>query len=294
MVSRHLAMFVVLAELGCGPVHPSQPKAVEPAPHLQASDGPVRDLLADPLDPHRRVEVYWARPNGNGRYPLLVFLHGHQEPAERRVGGRAFVDWGVLRETADGGVVAVAVSQPGYGASDGPADYCGPATQDAVITVLSHFRDQPFVDPARIVLEGISRGAIVAAMVASRFDGLAGLILISGVYDLKALYDADPNNRILENLAREAVPLDPQAFAARSPLGHVSQIRAPALVLSGARDPVAPPDGARAFAAALRGAGVEADFVSFPTSSHQIPMSERGPIVARFLNRRLKSKTGIN
>ena len=228
------------------------------------------------------------RPDGPRPFPVLVFLHGHQEPAEKRVGGRAFVDWGSLSEAAASGVVAVAISQPGYGASDGPPDYCGPATQDAVIAVLDHLRAQPFVDRDRMVVEGISRGAIVAAMVASRYAALAGIVLISGVYDLKFLYERDPNDRILQNLSQEAGVLDLSALAARSALEHVAQIKAPVLLLSGAKDSVAPPQGANVFAAALRAAGDEAETVVFPNAAHQIPMSERAPVIARFLNRTLR------
>ena len=51
---------------------------------------------------------------------------------------------------AHDGIVAVAVSQPGYGKSDGPPDYCGPVTQEATRAVLAEMRRLPFIDPKRI------------------------------------------------------------------------------------------------------------------------------------------------
>jgi dipeptidyl aminopeptidase/acylaminoacyl peptidase len=287
MLLRRCGIALVVVGLGCGPR--ASRGGGQTATHRElGADGAVRAFLAQPLDEKRRIEFYWMRPSGPGPFPVLVFLHGHQEPAEQRIGGRAFVDWGSLREAAASGVVAVAISQPGYGSSDGPPDYCGPATQDAVIAVLEHFRDQPFVDRDRMVVEGISRGAIVAAMVASRYAALAGVVLISGVYDLKFLYERDPNDRILQNLSQEARVLDSSALAARSALEHVAQIKTPVLLLSGAKDIVATPEGATVFAEALRAAGDEAEVVVFPKAAHHIPTAERAPIIARFLNRTLR------
>ena len=65
------------------------------------------------------------------------------------------------------GVVAASVSQPGYGGSDGPPDWCGPATQRAIRIVLACLRRRADVDPGRLVLFGVSRGAIASSMVAA-------------------------------------------------------------------------------------------------------------------------------
>ena len=78
------------------------------------------------------------------------------------------------------GYVAAAVSQPGYGKSDGPPDYCGPFTQDAVQAAVEFLRRQTFIDPTRIALYGYSRGAIVASMVATK---VAAVVLGAGAYD---------------------------------------------------------------------------------------------------------------
>lgn len=255
--------------------------------HAPPNAGATRELLVSPVDAKRRIEIYWRKPTGPGPFPVLVLLHGHQEPGPQRIGGRAFAEWGVLRQTVDAGVVAVAISQPGYGGSDGPPDYCGPASQASVVAVLRHLRGWSFVDGKRIALEGISRGAVVAALVAAQDNGLAGVVLISGVYDLGALYARDPSCHIMQNFVDEAGPLSSSVFAARSALSHVQRIKVPVLILSGARDPIAPAEQAQAFAQALSSAGGDVELATFPDAAHHIPAGERAPIIARFLNRTL-------
>jgi hypothetical protein len=93
-----------------------------------------RDLLPHSQDARKRVELFWTRPAGDGPYPVLLLVHGHQE--QLRNGGEAFVRTGRLGVIAARSYVAAALSQPGYGDSDGPPDYCGPFTQDATMVAI--------------------------------------------------------------------------------------------------------------------------------------------------------------
>jgi dipeptidyl aminopeptidase/acylaminoacyl peptidase len=266
------ASMIALVLLGCSHRPPAGERAA------------TRELITDGT---RKIETYWMKPDGAGPFPAVVFLHGHQQPGPERVGGRAFVDWHVLADFAAAGLVAVAVSQPGYGGSDGPPDYCGPATQSAVRAVLKNLRARPFVDGKRIALEGISRGAVVASMVAAEEPTLAGVVLLSGIYDLHALYERDKNSSSMQSFLHEVPTASPADVAARSALAHVAEIKVPTLILSGGKDPIAPPEQASAFAQALFATGVEVELHTFPNAGHQIPALERAPIIIAFLHRHL-------
>lgn len=238
-----------------------------------------RDLLPHRQDAKKRVELFWTRPAGDGPYPVLLLIHGHQD--HLRNGGEAFVRTGRLGVIATRGYVAAALSQPGYGKSDGPQDYCGPFTQDAAIVAVDFLRRQPFVDPKRVALYGYSRGAIVASMVATKDPRLAAVVLGAGAYDFFSWYPT-PLPGIDANIRLET-GASAEAFRARSAIYHVDKIRAPVLVLHGAQDERIPVRQAELFAEKLKASGVAVTLRIFPGARHGIPLDEQYREIYPFL-----------
>jgi pimeloyl-ACP methyl ester carboxylesterase len=140
--------------------------------------------IPHPDDPAKKVEYFLEKPKSDGPWPTVVLLHGHQEWP--RAGGKDFLKWGALGEFADRGYLAVAISQPGYGGSTEPADFCGPFTQHAVAAVIAKLHANGYVKDHSVVIQGVSRGALVAGMVAAHDPSIRGIVLISGLYDLPA------------------------------------------------------------------------------------------------------------
>jgi dipeptidyl aminopeptidase/acylaminoacyl peptidase len=270
---RNLGAAILFLAAGCAPVQPGT---------LVDRDGWAvqREFLPHPQDKNRRIEVFWTKPAGEGPYPAVLFVHGHQD--EIRDGGAAYVRTGRLVAMAKRGYVAASLSQPGYGYSDGPADFCGPFTQDAALAALAHLRQQPFVRPDKVALYGYSRGAIVAAMAATRDQRLAALVLGGGAYDFFSWYPA-PLPGINANIDREAGRSN-DAFMARSALYHAGKIRAPVLLLHGAADERIPAAQASAFAAKLAAAGVPTTVKIFPDTSHGIPIAAQYREIYPFLD----------
>ncbi|WP_205944931.1 integrase core domain-containing protein [Pelagibius litoralis] len=133
------------------------------------------------------MELFIATPKGEGPWPAILFVHGHQVGG--RPGARVFVkledrprlattDEGRLADMAKRGYVAAAVSMPGYGGSSGLPDFVGPRTQAAVERAIAHLWDLPSVDRNRIALYGVSRGAVTSAMVATRDARLLALLFV--------------------------------------------------------------------------------------------------------------------
>src|SRR5262245_27660050 len=160
-----------------------------------------REFLQHRQNISKKIEVFWTTPRAPGPWPAILFIHGHQE--QSRNGGEAFVRTGRLGIMASRGYVAAALSQPGYGHSDGPPDFCGPFTQEAVAVAIAFLRQQPSVHPQKVVLYGYSRGAIVASMVATQDPQLAAVVLGAGAYNFFRWYPT-PLRGIDANIEREA------------------------------------------------------------------------------------------
>jgi dipeptidyl aminopeptidase/acylaminoacyl peptidase len=243
-----------------------------------------REFLPHNKEVNKKVELLWTKPTGNGPYPAVLFIHGHQERI--RNGGEAFVTVGRLGVMASRGYVAAAISQPGYGNSDGPPDYCGPSTQDAVLSALGFLRTMPFVKSDKVALYGYSRGAIVAAMVATRDTRLAAVVLGAGLYDFDKGYPTGLSG-LDENIRMEA-GTTPKAFRDRSAIYHADKIRAAVLLLHGAQDDRFRLGQVEAFAEKLRATGVPVMLKIFPNAGHSMPMDEQYreiyPFLGQFLH----------
>jgi len=188
----------------------------------------------------------------------------------------------LLRFCSGLNITTAAVSQSGFGASDGPPDFCGPKTQQAIIAALAFLRGQPSVDPDRIVLYGNSRGAVASAMVATQVSDLRAVILSSGVYDLEVAYRQSSEG--LRWAIEKEAGLSREAFLARSALHYAPEVRSETLLLHGKHDDRAPVAQAELFSKALSNAGVLATLHVFECG-HQIPRNHMQGALRPFLQR---------
>lgn len=244
-----------------------------------AAFGAERILLPSPTRADGTVELFVQMPTAAGPRPAILMVHGHQFGG--RPGGAAYVRSGVLERMASRGYVAAAVSQPGYGTSDGPPDYCGPRTQAAIRAALRHLESLANVDGERVALYGFSRGAIASAMVAVEEPALAAVVLVAGTFDLgRAFPTGQPG--LDENILREAGRGE-AVDSARSALRHADRIVTPVLFVHGARDDRAPVDQVRAFAAILRGNGVPVRVAIYEDEGHSVSREKVGQALLPFL-----------
>jgi dipeptidyl aminopeptidase/acylaminoacyl peptidase len=242
------------------------------------------DYIASPAEPARRVEFFAAVPQGKRPWPAVVYVHGHQHPD--RPGGGAIAQTGLLERLAAVGVLGVSLSQPGYGGSSGPPDFCGPRTQGAILAIVRHAVLHLGAQPGRVAVIAGSRGAIAAAVAAAEAPELGALVLTAGVYDLAAGYRDCPWSGIRRNIEREAGTSD-EAFRARSALVRAYLIRCPVLIMHGASDDRFKPEQAERFAKALAKREAPVELKIFPDEGHLISRSRFLCEAHGFVNRHL-------
>lgn len=248
-------------------------------------------------DASRELELFWMEPKISKPWPVVIYLHGHTEGEFQ--GGRVFHAWGALQKASGQGYLAVAVSLPGYGKSSGPRDFMGPDSQEAVADAIRFLRRRGDSKPAKVALVGISHGASLAAKVGEQVAGLAGVVLISGVYDLGEMYTRWKGEKIPEHRAlAERFELEAGISAAgptelavreRSVLPD-PQIRAPTLIFQGGRDLVTSAPQAELLAEKLRSRGVDARAIVYPEEAHNIPVAAREKEIDPFLSKVLLDK----
>jgi dipeptidyl aminopeptidase/acylaminoacyl peptidase len=230
------------------------------------------------------IEFYYATSLLAGPRPLIVCLHGHQS-SNPTLGGGVFVQWGELRRLTELGFAVVAVSLPGFGGSTGPADFAGPFTQNAVTAVIRHLQQTGRATAGKTIIQGISLGAVTAALLAARGEDIQGLVLISGAYDLAALVA----NKSLAGADEVMTQIQLQtgggatALESRSALKNAGNIKAKTLILNGGRDDRTDPIQANMLKDAIRRAGGNADSIIYPEFGHSIPFEARRDRVDQFL-----------
>jgi dipeptidyl aminopeptidase/acylaminoacyl peptidase len=223
-----------------------------------------------------QVEIFWAVPPGaRGKLPVVVYIHGVQ--GEDRPGAKNFVEGGLLKISAAKGYLSVGMSMPGYGQSTGKADFCGAGTQAALRSVLSRVRAWASVDRKRIIVSGLSCGAVAAAMVADK-EPLAGMVLISGVYDFADMYQKwhtpawplEPATMkyIDDSAAADGTPEN--ASARRSALANASRFRSPVLLVAQGRDRIVDQEQSIRLDKALRQNGKESTLILNPEGGHVV------------------------
>lgn len=166
-----------------------------------------RGVAARAAVPHHRIaygdhpdEWLWYAPAPEPDAPLVAFLHGGY--------------WRRL-SADDGCLLAPGAHAAGYGFASVNYTLCPAAPLEQLVeqsTRAAAFLRSALLghDPGRVQLAGHSAGAHLAAMVALADEQLAGLVLVSGVYDLTPILFTTINDDVRLSPA-DAERLSPMA-----------------------------------------------------------------------------------
>lgn len=198
--------------------------------------------------------------------------------------------WRPFRQLADTlgrrGIAVLRFDDRGVGASSGDQGRSTERTgADDVMAALRYLRTLPSIDSRRLAILGHSEGARVAMLVASQEHDLAGIVLLSGAADPRAVIlaqavwqvDHDPRMRMARDSLRRRVTRQLDSLAQTSErevyrwnaTALARNIRAPIAIFHGGTDRQVPAEQADSLAAVFMRSGHRAVSVRvFPERNH--------------------------
>jgi dipeptidyl aminopeptidase/acylaminoacyl peptidase len=282
-MKRHLPLGACIICLACIPAL-AQPQTAEAIIHGIEKDGcallqpsGAKVCRYDYQVDGRTVEAFSFRPAGDGPFPGVLMIPGYQRTA------RDLIPLG--SRLAAEGIAGISVSQPGFGKSQGPADYVGPKTLKVLTSGYRKFQHEPFVDPNRMGIYGYSRGGMAASLLAVELDDVKAAVLGAGIYDFKKAYDDVTLPGIRENMKAET-GMTEEAVRQRSSVRRMDRLKCPVLILHGEKDKNVPVNQALLLRDRLTALHKEFEIRLFPDREHSIG-PEAIPITVDFFRRKL-------
>ena len=210
------------------------------------------------------AEAYLTRPSGPGPFPLMILLHGDTLGF---IGGKSVVAKAEAF-ASDHCYASLAISLPGYGATEVLPGTDPKITLNVVLDAASLVKKLPWIDSKRSYLYGFSRGAFFTSLLANRMEEIEGMVLHSGAYDLNRFYQ---ETRWFRSVLNPNGEKNPKLI---SILPEVSKWQAPTLVLHGGEDSIVSVQQAELLRESLEAAKKPYQFVLYPNSGHRLPVED--------------------
>ena len=173
--------------------------------------------------PKKKVEVF------------VVYVHGYN----------SFGAWESLffnKNFLNENYAVLMPSQAGFSYSGGVRDFCGPKTVEGIYKIINEVLEEKKFKKfkEKIVLYGISRGALVSGLLCAKYpDFFKKVILQSGNYNLKKRYEERLKNpkfiKIINLIKKETGGTD-KALEERTLVNFAENIKADVLILHGKED----------------------------------------------------------
>jgi dipeptidyl aminopeptidase/acylaminoacyl peptidase len=207
--------------------------------------------------------------------PLVVSVHGGPHYA---VGWRFYFEH--LRLAAQGYVVLAANPRGslGYGerfSAGIRGDWGGQDWLDTS-TLIALARQEPFVDPDRVAITGVSYGGFMAQWAISRTNGFRAAISENGISNFLAVWGtAEGAAAAIENAFGGPPWRRAANYVSRSPLCSVDTVSTPLLLIHAEEDRNCPIEQSEQMYRALKEMGQEVELLRLPGEGHLVNLIGR-------------------
>lgn len=225
---------------------------------------------------NQAVEAVTIRPAADGKFPALLLAPGFNRTA------KDLIPTGIM--FAHEGFASVAITPPGFGKSEGRADFVGENTLRVFAEGWHKFRQESFVDTDKMAIYGHSRGGMAASLLATRLPDAKSAVLASGVYDFKKAFEEVSFKGIRERMIAET-DLSETAFRARSSFYEMKNLKIPVLILHGEKDEKISVGQAYLLRDELSALKKKFEIGIFPEAGHELEMREVIALTTDFYKR---------
>jgi len=219
------------------------------------------------------IEAFLTKPLGmivSSRYPLIVNIHGGphgQQGVAFNFKNQVYAarGWATLMVNYRGST--------GYGQKFADAvfgDQNGNEAQDVLYGVSAALRRNPWLDPDRVGIEGVSYGGQLTAWLITQTSQFKAAIPTAGITNLVS-YNYMTYYNQYEQMEFGIFPHQGTLMDElwrRSALRYVAQVKTPVMLMHGENDSDVPIAESEQFYIALKDVGVEAVMVRYPREGH--------------------------
>ncbi|MFN2172612.1 MAG: alpha/beta hydrolase family protein [Candidatus Promineifilaceae bacterium] len=247
-------------------------------------------------------------PRGQGPYPVVILLHGYYKREQYYSGADT---WQAAELLASNGYLTIAPDYRSWGSSDSGQSFFHTGLVADVINLINALPSLPQADTERIGLLGHSMGGGIATKVLVIDDRVSAAVLhapnsaddadLIGRWGPGCLPDqsfeegdaCNPGEIVPADLPQELVDIYLEAtgdelFLQRvAPINYLEAIKAPVQIHIGEEDgetlQQTPPQWSRKLYEAMKAAGVEVTFFSYPGEGHYFKPAAWGELMGRAL-----------
>ncbi len=217
----------------------------------------------------RDVQYWLMRPPGPGPHPLVLEIHGGPYA---QFGNRFSIKHQMLAAAGYAVLFVNPAGSTGYGEAFATAlhdRFPGPDFDD-LMAALDAAIQQPGIDAGAQFITGVSGGGVLTLWGVTHTQRFRAAVSIKPVVDWQSwVLSSDIGPSVGVRWMGGTLPWQaPEKYRARSPLSHAQHARTPTLLMAGDTDSRTPMSETLQMYAALRLAGVDAQLLRFPGTSH--------------------------